>query len=95
MATFYGITAHTQKAWYDIHGNQRIGMDWHIVSGPCETRHQAGEQARAAIGDIRTATGTDIERETEHKNLRVVSASALKRQYGIDLEQLAEVDSDY
>lgn len=88
--TFYGITAHGQASWYDVHGNQRHGMDWYIVSGPCETRHQAGEQGRAAIGDIRTEHGTDIYKETEHKNLRIVSASSLKREYRIDLDAIID-----
>ena len=93
--TFYGITAHAQTTWYDVHGNQRHGMDWRIVSGPCDTRHQAGEQGREAIGDLRTEVGTDIYKETEHKNFRVVSKSSLKREYRIDLDALADMDVDY
>ena len=80
--TFYGISATSQKSWYDVHGNQRIGMAWHIVSGPCDTRHQAGEQGREAIGTI----NGDIYKETEHKNFRIVSKSSLKREYRIDLD---------
>lgn len=86
--TFYGITAISQTSWYDIHGNQRHGMDWYIVSGPCDTRHQAGEQGRNAIGQ----SNGDIYKETEHKNLRVVSKSSLKREYRINLDTVADYE---
>lgn len=43
-------------------------------------------KAEELIGDIRTDAGTDIYRETEHKNLRVVSKTTAKRSYGIDYD---------
>jgi hypothetical protein len=86
--TFYGITATSQTSWYDVRGNQRIGMNWYIVSGPCATRTQAGEQGREQIGNI----DGDIYRETEHKNFRIVSKSSLKREYRIDPDASVEYD---
>jgi hypothetical protein len=34
-ATYYAVTATGQTSWYDRSGNQRYGMDWYIVAGPC------------------------------------------------------------
>lgn len=60
---------------------------WSILAeGTDKTTVRA--EAEAAIGDIRTEIGTDIYRETQHKNLVVVSKSTAQRSYGIRDSQI-------
>lgn len=77
--TYYAVTATGQTSWYDRSGNQCIGMDWYVVSGPCTTTEQAEDQGHEKIGPIFNEYGmSDIYRETAHKNLQVVSKSRLR-----------------
>ena len=74
MATYYALTTH--------------GLRWFPLNVIAPTRDEAEQQARAIIGPVATPTGTDIERETEHKNLCIVPKSRL-RHYGLSPEYIA------
>ena len=74
MATYYALTTHGQR--------------WFPLNVIASTRDEAERQARAIIGPVATPTGTDIERETEHKNLCIVPKSRLRR-YGLSPEYIA------
>jgi hypothetical protein len=83
-ASYYAVTATGQTSWYDRSGNQRHGMDWYILSGPCNSEEEAKTQGEAKIGPIFNQYGmSDIYRETAHKNLHIVSKSRL-REYRLD-----------
>lgn len=84
--TYYAITAVDQTSWYTRQGEQRFGLNWYIVAGPCPAPGEAELQGQNAIGPIYNEYQmADIYRETAHKNVHVVSKSRLNS-YRIFLE---------
>lgn len=78
-AQYYGVTAFSQRA-VQKGGRQLMRMDYYIASGPCATTDEAEQQAIASFGsDVKSMLWN-----TQYKNLRVVSKSAL-RDYGISV----------
>lgn len=76
MATYVAITAYQNKA------NQM--PDWQVVCTGTN-REEVEAQARQIIGDIRTGYGTDIIKDTKHKNLRVVTKTSATRVYKLEI----------
>ena len=76
MATYYALTTHGQR--------------WFPLNVIASTRDEAERQARAVIGPVATPIGTDVVRDTEHKNLVIVPKSRL-RHYGLSPESIASI----
>lgn len=72
---YFGITAFSQVQRYDRKGNERHGMNWHIISGPAPSIATARDKAYEYLGPRRD----DIYIDTMYKNLTIVTRSELKQ----------------
>lgn len=65
--------------------NPRYG--WYEVARGGDKKTVEAE-ARTVIGDAATGYGSDIYKDTQHTNLRIVSKTEAKRSYGVDIKKL-------
>jgi hypothetical protein len=82
------MTKKTRKHTYialTTHNAQMNGYNLVIAAG--HSRKAVEAKAREIIGPVVTEYGTDIYKDTEHKNLIVVSKTRAKRDFGFDWEQ--------
>ncbi len=70
--SYYAITAIHETTYYN-QGEELHGLDWHILSGPHASHLEAEKAGRDQIGEV-----TNIIKQTQYKNLMIVSKSELR-----------------
>lgn len=90
------MAKNTRKYTYialTTHNAQMSGYNMVLAAG--HDKAAVASKAREIIGDIRTEYGTDIYKETEHKNLIVVSKTRAKKEFGFNWDEFVPEPAPY